>query len=491
MNQKAAKKNLLMFPLGTVGRDMIYQLFTNYLLTYILFTRKLTPAMLATITAIMIGARVFDALNDPIMGNIIDRTRTKHGKFKPWLVIGILTTSIVIFLTFNLRLEGWAFIAFFGVMYFLYSITYTMHDIAYWGMVPSLGTDAHMRDQLTSRANLFAGVGGTLASVLIPIFTVGAMTLGGSTQTAYGIVALVIALLGPLFLCFTVFGVKEDRSYEKQPAPKVSLKKVFSVIKKNDQLIWIAVIFLIQQVGQNICLNGLGQMYVYFDYGYQGGFWGLFTTLGLIPTAVLMLFYPAIIKRTTRKAFMLKMLIVGAIGYLMMFFVGAFVPATVGVKFYLFTVGYMAANFGFYAYYLIMMISILNTVEYNEYKNGERDDAIIASVRPFVTKFGSAVCVAIVNLSYVIFGVLQYTNEISALEQDASVGLLTEEQKSAAIEGVLTHVQSGQKIGMLIFITLVPFIFMLVSYLLYKKKYMLDETKYAEICAELEARKNQ
>ena len=177
------KRNLIMYPLGTVGRDMIYNLFTNFILTYILFTRKLNAAQLAAITAIMVGARVFDALNDPIMGNIIERTRTKWGKFKPWLVIGILSTSVVVYLAFNTDLQGWSFIWFFGVIYFMYSITYTMHDISYWGMIPSLGRDSHVRDQFASRATLFAGVGGALAGFLIPRFTTGAGTLGGSLRS--------------------------------------------------------------------------------------------------------------------------------------------------------------------------------------------------------------------------------------------------------------------------------------------------------------------
>ena len=66
------KKNLIMFPLGTIGRDMVYNLVTSYLLTYVLFTRALTAAQLAAISAIMVGARVFDALNDPITGLVID-----------------------------------------------------------------------------------------------------------------------------------------------------------------------------------------------------------------------------------------------------------------------------------------------------------------------------------------------------------------------------------------------------------------------------------
>ena len=83
-DEQRKRRNLWMFPLGTVGRDMVYCLFANFLLTFILFTRSLTNAQLFAITAIMVCARVFDALNDPIMGNIIERTRTKWGKYKPW-----------------------------------------------------------------------------------------------------------------------------------------------------------------------------------------------------------------------------------------------------------------------------------------------------------------------------------------------------------------------------------------------------------------------
>ena len=488
MTQNQIKKNLWFFPLGTVGRDMLYQLFTNFILTFIMFTRQLTAGQLAAITAIMVGARIFDAFNDPIMGNIIDRTRTKWGKFKPWLVIGIITTSFVVYAAFNTKLQGNSFVWFFGFIYFMYSITYTMHDISYWGMVPSLGTDAHLRDQFTSRTNLFAGVGGTLASILIPMLTAGTMTIGGNTAYAYGKVALMVCILAPAFLCFTIFGVREDRSYEKETPPPISFKKIISVVKNNDQLCWIALIFLLQQVGQNICLNGLGSMYIYFEYGYEGGLWSLFTTVGMAATAFLMIFYPAISKKIQRKPFMSKMLIVSGIGYGVMFLSGVLLPSGT-VSFWITTFGYMFANFGFYAYYLIMMISIINTVEYNEWKNGERDDAIIASVRPFVTKLGSAICVAIVSLTYIIFGVTNYSNQISSLEQSASLGAITESEKLAKIADVIAQVQPSQKIGMLVFITIIPFIFMLCSYLLYKKKYILDEEEYARICNEIDSRK--
>jgi len=218
-DSKQRKRNLFMFPVGTIGRDMVYCLVTNFLLTYIMFTKGLTAAQLAAITVIMVIARVFDALNDPIMGNIIENTRSRWGKFKPWLLSGILLTSVVVTLVFSTGLTGWSFIILFGVFYFTFSIAYTMHDISYWGLIPALSSDAAARDQFTSKATLCAGVGGTLASILIPMFTTGSMTLGGSANKAYAIIALVISILAPLFLCFTILGVKEHR---ETPTPKAN-----------------------------------------------------------------------------------------------------------------------------------------------------------------------------------------------------------------------------------------------------------------------------
>lgn len=486
--KKTLKKNLWSFPLGTVGRDMLYQLFTNYILLFVLFTHQLTAAQLMAITFIMVAVRVFDALNDPIMGNIIESTRTRWGKYKPWLLIGIITTGIVVYLSFNVTLEGWAFVVFFAFMYLMYSVTYTMHDISYWGMIPSLGKDGRSRDQFTSRATLFAGVGSTLAGLLIPMLTTGSMTLGGSAQKAYGRVALIFSILAPLFLCFTIFGVKEDRSYMQQKAPKVSFKKILTTIVKNDQLVWISIIFLLQQIGINLILGGLGSTYIYFAFGYEGGLYSLFSTIGVLATAFLMVFYPSISKRVKRKTLMKYMLYMALIFYCVMIVAGIFMPQS-NLKFWVVTISYMFTNLGQYAYYLVMMISIINTVEYNEYKNGERDEAIIASLRPFLTKFSSALVVLLTSVTYLIFGVTGITNQISSLERETSLGLITEVEKLSSINGVLSGVSKIQTTGLMLVMGILPAVLMTAAYLLYKKHYILDEDEYDRILVELEKRK--
>ena len=482
--EKTLKKNLWMFPLGTVGRDMVYNLVTNFLLTYILFTKGLSAAQLGAITAIMVAARVFDALNDPIMGNIIEMTHTKWGKFKPWLLIGIVLTSGVVSMVFCSDLKGWDFVILFGVFYFAYSIAYTMHDISYWGMVPALSSDASARDQITSRATLFAGIGGTSASILIPMLTTGATAIGGSANVAYKVVAVAISILSPLFLCFTLFGASERREAVKPQKSSGGLKKVFNTLIHNDQLRWIAIIFLIQQVGNGLVIGGVGSTYIYFTYGYEGGLYSLFTTVGMSATAFLMVFYPTISKRIPRKKLMNIMAVISVVGYVMMV-ASAVIPS---IGFALLVVGYMLSNFGQYCYYLVMMISIINTVEYNELKTGTRDEAIIASVRPFMTKMASALIVMITTGSYMLFGVTKITNQISDFESAAASGLLSEADKLTNISSLLSNVEAGQSFGLLMCMTVLPCALMLISNAMYQKKYTLDEAEYERILKELEKR---
>ena len=175
------------------------------------------------------------------------------------------------------------------------------------------------------------------------------------------------------------------------------------------------------------------------------------------------------------------MAIISVIGYV--FMIASHLIPSIG--FILLVIGYMLSNFGQYCYYLVMMISIINTVEYNELKVGTRDEAIIASVRPFMTKMASALIVMITTGSYVLFNVTNYTNQISDFESASASGLISETEKLNSIKEVLASVDSNQSIGLLVVMTIVPCIFMLISNYLYQKKYTLDEKEYARICEEL------
>lgn len=179
-------------------------------------------------------------------------------------------------------------------------------------------------------------------------------------------------------------------------------REIIQTILRNDQLVWIAIIFLLQQIGNGLIVGGLGSTYIYLTFGYEGGLYSLFTMVGMSATAFLMVFYPAISRKCPRKQLMSIMAIIAVIGYAFLLISG-FLAKTGTLGFALLVLGYMLSNFGQYCYYLIMMITILNTVEYNEYKFGTRDEAVIASPLPIHHKacLRTDCCPDICNLSAV------------------------------------------------------------------------------------------
>jgi len=121
---KSFKRNKFAFGMGTIGRDMVYSMVSMYLIVFITEVVGVTDSVLITITTIMMAARIFDAFNDPIMGVIVDNTRSRFGKYKPWMTVGVFFSSIVaIFLFMDMNLTGSSYIVYFTVFYLLWGIS--------------------------------------------------------------------------------------------------------------------------------------------------------------------------------------------------------------------------------------------------------------------------------------------------------------------------------------------------------------------------------
>lgn len=313
-----SRRNLWAYPVGTVGRDMAGCMFTNYLLTYVLFTKTLTSVQFACISVIMVAARVFDAFNDPIMGNVVEATRTRWGKFKPWIAIGGVLSVIVFITSFSTTLQGWAYVAAFGLLYFAYSVVFTMNDIAYWGMVPALARRADDRNRLTSRTVLFAGVGQFLGGIVVPTFTAGSLVIGGNAVTAYRAVVLIVCAAFTATQLITLLVVRGAVcAGRRRPARKGRHPEgLFHPLPATDQLVWCAVVFLIFSVAQTLMGGGLSVTYLYFEFGYNGLLLSIFSILGNVAGAVLMLVFAALSGRFTRAQLMKAGAFGAAAGYL-------------------------------------------------------------------------------------------------------------------------------------------------------------------------------
>jgi len=162
------KRTKWSYCIGATGRDMAYALVSMFLLTYIQYTMTLTVSQYACISGIVVLCLIWDAFNDPMMGIIIENAHLKAGKYKPWILIGVLLSATDIVCLFTIRPEGWNFVFFFGVAYLLWGMTYTMNDIAYWGMLPSLTSDPKERNLLITIQGIFICIGQFSVAGLLP-----------------------------------------------------------------------------------------------------------------------------------------------------------------------------------------------------------------------------------------------------------------------------------------------------------------------------------
>lgn len=493
--KKPFTKNMLMFSLGTIGRDFLYFLFNSFLMTFILFTKTTDNKMLMVVGAIIVVARIFDALNDPIMGGIVENTRTKWGKYKPWQLLGAVLTGAVIISVFCVKLDGWSYIGFLAFAYLMFSITFTMNDISYWGMLPSLTSDEHERNKLTSCAQLLASAGVGLASLLIPLFTTGSLAKWGA-PTGYKVIGIISAVLMVLFQLFTILGVKEKPLPPIKPdkSDRLTLKKMFQTIAKNDQLLWCALIMLIFSIGTGVVGGGLLTMYVYFEFGYEGGY-TLLIGLGYgIISTLFTATYPWLSKKFGRNKILYSAGIATVFGYALMLIFALAIPTGAPkssewfAKFILIALAYTIIGYGA-GFYMIMVINMANTVEYNEWKYGQRNESLIFSLRPFTAKLSSALTQALVIGVYAVASITTYTNAISNIENEASKNLITNKVKMEKITGIIKEVSLQDRQILVSCMCIIPIVFMIVALILYKKKCTLSETRLAEMVRETEARK--
>lgn len=493
--KKPFTKNMLMFSLGTIGRDFLYFLFNSFLMTFILFTKTIDNKMLTVVGAIIVVARIFDALNDPIMGGIVENTRTKWGKYKPWQLLGAVLTGAVIISVFCVKLDGWSYIGFLAFAYLMFSITFTMNDISYWGMLPSLTSDEHERNKLTSCAQLLASAGIGLATLLIPLFTTGSLAKWGA-PTGYKVIGIISAVLMVLFQLFTILGVKEKPLPPIKPdkSDRLTLKKMFQTIAKNDQLLWCALIMLIFSIGTGVVGGGLLTMYVYFEFGYEGGY-TLLIGLGYgIISTLFTATYPWLSKKFGRNKILYSAGIATIFGFALMLIFALAIPTGAPkssewfAKFILIAVAYTFIGYGA-GFYMIMVINMANTVEYNEWKYGQRNESLIFSLRPFTAKLSSALTQALVIGVYAVASITTYTNAISDVENEASKNLITNKVKMEKITEIINKVSLQDRQILVSCMCIIPIVFMIVALILYKKKCTLSETRLAEMVRETEARK--
>lgn len=479
MEQKLSLRTKLSYSVGCIGRDATYTLVSTFIMTYLTLAVGLSDWQLAAVGVVMVIARVWDAVNDPIMGIIIDNTRTRFGKFKPYIIAGALLNSVLTVILFTTRVESEAlFVLIFAISYIMWDMTFTMNDISYWGMLPSLTVDPQERSRLTSLVRIFASLGAFSITALIPLLT------AGRASYMYGRIALVVAVLFVACQVLVIVGVQEQQSVITRPGEKQSIKGMVKSIYKNDQLIIICIVMLLVNLAYFITI-GFGIQYFYFVYGvYGGGEYSMFAlTLGATQILTLSL-APGLLKKLSRRSQFTLGISLMAVGYLAFMLVGPVLPMSmlslVPVGLVLFA--------GQAIVQLLTYVSLADTVEYGQWKLGSRSESVIFSLRPFVDKMASALQAAVFSIAMISSGLNHFSNQISILENDSS---LDSAERIASGNLMVAQVPDQAVTSLKFFMLGLPLLLIAAGFIVFRLKYNMTEEKYAEILEELKKRGSQ
>lgn len=477
---KQMRRNKYCFGLGTVGRDAVYTLISMYLITYLTEVVGLADHQLAIIGGLMVVFRIFDALNDPIMGTIVDNTSTKWGKFKPWIVFGAITSGILTVLMFtDLGLSGGAYIAFIAVVYLLWGMAFTTNDISYWSLMPAISKDQKVREGIGAVARICANVG---MFAVVVLYTMVPDIFGMSPKTSYLIFTLIIVAIMWIFQAFTVFGVKEDRS-ELKNQEHTTLGGMIKALVKNDQLMVTAIGMALFMIGY-CTTTSFGVYYFKYAYKNEGTYMIFAAVLGVAQLTALSLF-PLFSKKFTRKQLYFGSMVTVVGAYILFFFSFE--------KLGLIIVSGLALFFAQAFIQLLMLLFLADAVEYGEWKLGKRNESVSFAVQPFINKLGGAIGTAVVTVTLIVSGINPVSQKIASLEDsidgmtDPAAIAATQAEIDALIAGVSGSPIWIMKIAMMI----LPLLCILTGFIIYYKKFKIDEKMYEQILSDLKDREKE
>lgn len=393
------------YGVGAIGLDLSYGMFYSFLSYYLSSVLGLQEGFLLLLTPL---ARIWDGINDPMMGTIVDNTRTKMGKYRPWIVIGAVSNAVVLALLFtNFGLSGTKLYIYIAVMYILWGMTNTMADIPYWSMVPSFTNDPADRNMISTVARTFSGIGQGLITILtpiiLPLLSDGMTTDKGYSASGFSKWAAICAVALVFFSIICVLATKE-RNVVYNEKQKFSFKQVFSVIKENDQLVIFMVFAMLSNAGWY--LTSGTAVYYFTDVLGQPKAQSLFSTIGAVGSAIGLLVIPILSKKFTKKAIYQITLVIAIVGYVLMYIFGPVLNITI-----LLDVAYIISSIGIGAMFVSQTIFLADIVDYGEFKSGHRNESITFSMKGFLQKMAYTIQTIIL---FGGLGLVNYNEQISS-----------------------------------------------------------------------------
>ena len=369
------------YAFGNLGQAAFYNTMSTFFITFVttaLFIdvdKTLAKRLIAVITGLVVVIRIAEIFLDPLLGNLVDNTNTRWGRFRPWQFIGGIVPGILLIMVFTglfglVDVNTGVFMVLFVIVFILLDVIYSLRDISYWGMIPAISSDSHERSTYTALGAFTGSIGyNGVTVIVVPVVSWFTWKFTGQWEqgrTGWAAFAIIIAVLGLLTAWSVAFGTRENQGGLRAKAEANGNPiEAFKAIAQNDQLLWVALSYLLYSVA-NVATTGV----LFYQFKYVLGAPDSFSIAGIIPVITGLgttPLYPVLNRRIPRRWLYTAGMALMIAGYTLFIIAPMNLPVVI-VALVLF---YLPAQ----TIQMTAILSMTDSIEYGQLKNGKRNEA--------------------------------------------------------------------------------------------------------------------
>ena len=414
MEKYTPKKEWLAYCVGALGQGMVYAIMSSYISDFYMNVLKLTPLF---VLLLMLFARIWDAVNDPIMGYIMDRAHPKRGKMRPYLLYTPIPIAILTVLLFYApNLSGVSLMVYASVTYVLWGMIYTSSDVPFWSLPNAMTPNPAERGDIISKGRTANGVGSAvpMAFFMVLGFILPKFNLSGTEleKTKYMVIALFCAIVGNILFASVYFKTKERVHIPDPPKRKKGEKTALGRIFSCKPLLLTALMGVLSSarymyqagavhvarysfyIGKD--LTGLSlaekEAALQSNVSLVSTVFQVASALGMFGAMLLM---PLLFRKFNYKQIIIFTSLLGAAASVIVWFLGY-------ERFWLCVPFFVISCIPLGAINVCSFAMIGDCLDYMEWKTGARLTGLGSAIQSFVTKFGNAISTSFIIVMYMI-----------------------------------------------------------------------------------------
>lgn len=375
------------------GQNFVLTTVSTFMLVYLLQYAQISTAGMAVVTIILTGTKILDAIADPVMGSIIDMTRTRWGKLRPYVLFSALPVAVLSGLVFSVPdVAEPGKLLYFGIVYLLWGLAYTVCDVPFWGLIGSAFGDSTARTKVIAAVRAFGAIALGISTLGMPWI---ARALSGGDETTsqgWSLAVFITSFLGMGLFLLAFFFTRERVT--TAASERLTMRQLFTTLIRNTPLLMV-LLGSVLGFGRYIVQVG-GAVFVVLAFGDEGYFTliGAAIIVGMVVSSFLT---PLLLRRMSGKRLIVGSSLVAAVLYVAMYLAGF--ANLIALLVFIFLTGLTLGIF-----LVVQATMIADSVDDAEERLGVRNDGISFASMTFVSKIMNALAVLVFGVFIVIAG---------------------------------------------------------------------------------------